>query len=103
MEDTIGEFKKYLIENGMVVSDTSSNSNMYSKKKPEALPMIEKLINFKWSTGKKMQRESANCFKKLAESDDKISNKFLKEVDGFCSKLKEKYLGESGYNFIHIK
>jgi len=100
MED--GKFKKFLIENDMMDIGADVKSNMYKKDSPEAMPFIEKLIKFKWSDGKKMQRESARCFNKLAESNDKVSNKFLKEVDDFCSGLKKKYINEEQYSFVKL-
>jgi len=92
-------FKKFINE---YFDDTLKNTDMI-RKRPEAMPYIEKLIKFDWSNGKKLQRESAICFSKLAESDDKISNKFLKEVDRFCSGLKKKYIKEGSYKFQLFK
>ena len=100
--EEVGRFKKYLIENNMMDVGADVKSNMYKRDNPEAMPMIEKLIEFKWSSGKKMRRESARCFRKLAESDDKVATKFLKEVDNFCSGLKKKYIKEEPYSFVKL-
>ena len=47
---------------------------------------------------KRRQRTSlsftSRCFRNLAESDENVSNKFLREVDKFCAGLKEGFLGK---------
>lgn len=94
----MSKFKEFIKENIDI-----DKKDFYKKENIEAIPYIEKLIKFEWSNGKKMQRESARCFSKLAESDDPLSNKFLKEVDSFCTNLKDKYLKEEPYKFQLMK
>lgn len=81
-------------EDDKLNEESDDKKKFYMREKPEAKPFIEKLIVSSWSSGKKLQREAARCFSKLAESDDKESNKFLREVDRYCTSLKEAFMGK---------
>ncbi len=68
------------------------NEVFTTSKSRNAMEVIEELTNIVWSKGKKSQREACKRFNELANSDEVLSNKFLKEVDKATTTIGENLL-----------
>ena len=56
---------------------------------PDIYPVIKELGECEWSKGKKKQINACKQLQKIAESDEYISNVFMKKLDKYSTKISE--------------
>ena len=56
---------------------------------PDALPIIKELMKTNFSKGKRMQREACKKMLHLANSNEAISNTFMRGIDKAATKIGE--------------
>lgn len=69
----------------------------------DVLPIIRELSRNNFSKGKKMQREAAKKFMRLANSDENISNVFMRGIDKACTEIGEKIIKKINDGYFQVK
>jgi len=78
------EFKKYLAEKKIIKEE--DDVEVDDEK------MIQEVIDKNWSKSAEGVTEACKLMQETSKTDNKTSDKFLKEMDDFTSGLKESYV-----------
>jgi len=69
----------------------------------DVLPVIRELAKTNWSKGKKMQMEACKKLMRIAESNENVSNIFMRGMDKASTQIGEKLIERINNNFFKVQ
>ena len=86
-----------------MLKNQQKNEGFVPTARADVMPVIRELARTNWSKGKKMQREACNKLRKIADSDESVSNMFMRGLDKASTQIGEALIKKINDGYFQVK